>query len=133
MLKSCSYCGGIHPTTYQCPKKPNRRKFNLSGADKFRNTTRWRKKSVEVRKRDKGLCQVCIRNLYNTQQQYTFDTIEVHHIVPLHEDITRGLDDDNLLSICKYHHYMADAGDIPRDIQHDIAKEQEYNNKLFSI
>jgi 5-methylcytosine-specific restriction protein A len=88
---------------------------------------------VEVRKRDRGLCQVCIRNLYNTQQQYTFDTIEVHHIVPLHEDITRGLDDDNLLTLCKYHHYMADAGDIPRDVQHDIAKQQEDINKLFSV
>lgn len=134
MLKSCSYCSGIHSTTYRCPKKPTRHKFNLSGADKFRNTARWRKKSVEVRKRDRGLCQVCIRNLYNTQQQYTYETIEVHHIVPLHEDITRGLDDDNLLTLCKYHHNMCESGgEIPRDIQHDIAKEQEYNNKLFSI
>jgi 5-methylcytosine-specific restriction enzyme A len=133
MLKSCSYCGRIHASNYQCPKKPQRKKYNQSDADKFRNTTRWRKKSVEIRKRDKGLCQICIRNLYNTQQQYTFDTIEVHHITPLHEDIRYGLRSDWLLSLCKYHHYMADAGDIPRDVQHTIAKEQELNNKLFNV
>jgi 5-methylcytosine-specific restriction protein A len=133
VLRSCSYCGGIHSTTTLCKKKPTRSKYKVSQADKFRNTARWRKKSVEIRKRDRGLCQVCIRNLYNTQQQYTYETIEVHHIVPLHEDITRGLDDDNLLSLCKYHHYMADHGEIPRDVQHDIAKEQEDINKLFSV
>jgi 5-methylcytosine-specific restriction protein A len=130
MLSSCSYCGRIHDRTYQCPKKPNRKKFNQSDADKFRNTTRWRKKSVEIRKRDKGLCQICIRKLYNTQRQYTFDTIEVHHITPLHEDMQRGLDNHNLLTLCKYHHYMADSGDIPRDVQHHIAKEQEQFNQL---
>jgi 5-methylcytosine-specific restriction protein A len=131
MLKSCSYCGGIHSTTTQCPKKTTRRKFNVSQADKFRNTSRWKKKSMDIRKRDKGLCQVCIRKIYNTQQQYTFETIEVHHIVPLHDDITRGLDNNNLLSLCKYHHYMADHGEIPRDIQHDIARHQEEINNLF--
>lgn len=130
MLKSCSYCGSIHDRNYQCPKKPNRKKFNQSEADKFRNTSRWRKKSVEIRTRDKGLCQVCIRKLYNTQQQYTFDTIEVHHIVPLNEDITYGLKNKWLLSLCKYHHYMADAGEIPRDELHLIAKEQEKLNQL---
>jgi 5-methylcytosine-specific restriction protein A len=133
MLKSCSYCGMVHQKNYICPKKPTRNKYTLSDADKFRNTTRWRKKSVEIRQRDKGLCQVCIRKQYNTQQQYTFDTIEAHHITPLHEDISCGLDNYNLLSLCKYHHYMADAGGIPRDVQYDIAKEQELNNKLFNI
>ena len=132
-MKSCSYCGRVHERNYQCPKKPSRTKYKLSDADHFRNTARWRKKSIEVRTRDKGLCQCCIRLLYNTQQQYTFDTIEVHHITPLHEDIHRGLDNTNLLTLCKYHHYMADAGDIPRDVQHAIAKEQEDINKLLNI
>jgi len=131
MLKSCSYCGRVHERNYLCPKKPIRNKYTKSDADKFRNTNRWRKKSKEIRQRDKGLCQICIRKLYNTQQQYTFDTIEVHHITPLHEDTEKAyaLSNEWLLSLCKYHHYMADAGDIPRGVQHDIAKEQEQMNK----
>jgi predicted restriction endonuclease len=85
---------------------------------------------VEIRERDKGLCQLCIRKLYNTQQQYTFETIEVHHIVPLHEDKSYGLDNEWLLSLCKYHHYMADDEGIPRDVLHLIAIEQEKANQL---
>ena len=131
MLRSCSWCSGIHSTTTVCKKKPTRNKYKLSQADKFRNTSRWKKKSMEIRKRDRGLCQICIRRLYNTTQQYTYDTIEVHHITPLHEDIDKGMDNDNLLTLCKYHHYMADHGDIPRDRQHDIAKAQEEINNLF--
>lgn len=131
MLKSCSFCGRIHDRNYDCPNKPTRTKYFQSDADKFRNTTRWKKKSVEIRKRDKGLCQVCIRKLYNTQQQYTFDTIEVHHIIPLHEDIKHGMNNNNLLTVCKYHHVMCEVGgDIPRHVQQDIAKEQEKLNKL---
>lgn len=129
MLKSCSHCGSIHDSKYQCPKKPKRYK-RPTPIDKFRNTSSWRKKSVEIRKRDKGLCQICIRKLYNTQHQYTFDTIEVHHIIPLSEDMKRGLDNANLISLCKYHHYMADDGDIPRQVQHEIAKEQGRLNNL---
>lgn len=128
MLRSCKYCGGIHDRTYQCPRKPVYKKHKFSDADNFRNTTLWRKKSAEIRKRDKGLCQVCIRKLYNTQQQYTFDTIEVHHIVPLNENPKRGLDNYNLLTVCKYHHNMCEVGgEIPREIQHMIAKEQQSN------
>lgn len=131
MLKSCSYCGRIHERNYQCPNKPTRNKYNLSDADKFRKTWKWTKKSTEIRSRDKGLCQICLRNLYNTQQRYSFETVEVHHIISLQEDLKRGLDNYNLLSVCKYHHNMCETGgEIPRSIQHEIAKEQEQLNKI---
>lgn len=130
MLKSCSTCGHIVERSHQCPKKPKRKEFSKTDASKWRNSTLWRKKSIEIRKRDKGLCQVCIRLLYNTQTQYNFDTIEVHHITPLEEDMSKGLTNTNLLSICKYHHYMADHNGIPRKEMFDIAKEQEKKNRL---
>lgn len=76
------------------------------------------------------MCQICIRKLYNTQQQYNFTHIEVHHIVPIHEDWDRRLDDDNLISLCAYHHKMADSGQIPRDELLAIAEEQEKRAKL---
>jgi 5-methylcytosine-specific restriction protein A len=131
MLKSCSYCGGIHSTTYQCPKKPSRKKFKTSEADKFRNKSIWRKKSWEIRKRDRGLCLICLRNLYDTQKQYTYENIEVHHIVSLQEDLSKGLDNYNLITVCAYHHKRCESdGDIPRKIQLEIAKEQEKLNKF---
>lgn len=80
---------------------------------------------MEIRARDKGMCQVCIRNLYNTQQQYTFDNIDTHHIIKLEVDISKGLDNDNLISVCRYHHKLADDYQIPIEELQGIAKEQE--------
>lgn len=114
MLKSCKYCGRIHDSKYICPKKPIRKRFNKTDKDKFRNTQTWQKKREDIKERDKGLCQVCIRKLYNTIKQYTYKDIEVHHIIPLKEDYELRLEDDNLISLCKYHHELAESGQIPR-------------------
>ena len=43
-----------------------------------------------------------------------YKTVEVHHITPINEDYNRRLDNDNLISLCSYHHKMADKGQIPR-------------------
>jgi hypothetical protein len=130
MLKTCSYCGNIHDKTFDCPKKPKTKygkgyTKERSDIDKLRNTRRWRSKSLEIRKRDKGLCQVCIRELYNTDTRYNMHTIEVHHIYFISENIRRMYDNNNLISLCKYHHVMAETGDIPKSVLLNIAKEQE--------
>jgi 5-methylcytosine-specific restriction protein A len=129
MLKSCQYCGLTHQRTETCPRKPSRKK-KLTESDRFRNQKAWRQKSKEIRQRDKGLCQICIRLLHNTQQQYTFDTIGVHHICPLHEDMSRGLDNKNLISVCEYHHHMCETGEIKRVEQFQIAGDQERKNNI---
>jgi 5-methylcytosine-specific restriction protein A len=136
MIKiSCKYCGRIHDRGHICPAKPISRygkgyNRDRSDIDRLRNTRRWRKKSIEIRKRDLGLCQVCIREMYNTVYKYTMDNIEVHHIVPITESIYKMYDNGNLISLCKYHHTMAEAGHIPRRILHDVANEQESINML---
>jgi 5-methylcytosine-specific restriction enzyme A len=113
MLKSCSYCGSIHARTYQCPSKPKRIK-EPTYIDKFRWSRRWATKRKQINERDKYLCQVCIRKLQHTQQQYNFTNIEVHHIIPLVEDYNKRLDDDNLICLCSYHHKMAECGEIDK-------------------
>ena len=85
-------------------------------AVQFRNTSRWQRKRKQIRERDKNLCQVCLLDEYDTNRTYTFDNIEVNHIVPIQEDISRSLDDDNLISLCSHHHKMADTGQIPRAV-----------------
>jgi predicted HNH restriction endonuclease len=78
------------------------------------------------------MCQVCIRELYNTQTKYNFDNIQVHHIVPLNdpEGWDKRLDDDNLIALCPYHHSMAEHGEISRDELFEIVEEQERKNKI---
>ena len=114
MLKSCSRCGKIHDFNYNCYK--NRQIRGKSNADKFRKTYQWHKKSADIRDRDKHLCKVCLANIFNTTMQFNYNSLEVHHIVPLEEDLTLSLDDDNLITLCCYHHKLADKKIIPRYI-----------------
>ena len=113
-LITCSRCG-IVQRGHICPKKPYRKKERDTQADKFRKSKRWTNKSKEIRTRDRYLCVVCMANLYNTVNQFNFDKLEVHHIIPLNEDYNKRLDNDNLITLCKYHHNLAENGEIPRE------------------
>ena len=41
--------------------------------------------------------------------------LEVHHIVPIEEDYTKRLDSSNLITLCRYHHEMAEANEISKE------------------
>ena len=111
---TCSRCGVV-PRGHKCPYKTYRKKERDTQADKFRKSKRWTDKSKEIRQRDKYLCVVCMANLYNTVRTYNYDKLEVHHITPLNEDYNKRLDNDNLITLCKYHHNLAEDGQIPRE------------------
>jgi len=130
MLKSCSYCGRIHRRDQQCPNKPKDTRIRDSKADRFRNTNAWKVKREHIKQRDKHLCQVCIRKLYNTFKQYNLDDVQVHHIVPIIEDYNLRLDNNNLISLCRIHHELAESNQIPRDVLFEIAEEQEVKNTV---
>jgi 5-methylcytosine-specific restriction enzyme A len=128
VLKSCSWCGSIHDNKYVCDKKPTnkRTKDKITKEDRFRWTGSWQKKRKYIREdRDKHMCQICIRELYNTQKKYNYEDISVHHIVPLVEDYSKRLDDDCLISLCRYHHEMAEDERISRRELIEIVREQE--------
>lgn len=129
MLRSCSYCGGIHDRTYQCASKPKRFK-KITHVDKFRRTQLWIKKRKEIAERDKQLCQICLRERYNTTTKYNFTNLEVHHIVPVVDGWDKRLDDYNLISLCAYHHHMAERGDISAVELKEIAYHQECSKVL---
>lgn len=123
MLKSCKYCGRIHDSKHDCGMKPARRKKNTE-ADRFRWSKQWQRKRDEIRQRDSNLCQVCIRQMFGGRQ-YTYEDLSVHHGIPLEEDFDKRLDNDNLITLCGYHHEMAEKGAIPREIILKIIAEQE--------
>lgn len=125
MLVSCSYCGRIHDKNFDCGRKPRRIRYNTD-AVKFRNTSRWQKKSREIRERDNFLCQCCIREMPGTFRKYEYDGCSVHHNVPLSEDLSRGLENANLITLCSVHHEMAERGEISRDTIQAIINEQEH-------
>ena len=124
MLKTCKHCGVVSEN-HVCPYRKSRQKSGDRQSDKFRNTKAWQRKRDEIKTRDKWLCQVCIRNKYNTLSFLNYKTVQVHHITPIAEDYNRRLDNDNLISLCAYHHKMAEEGQIPRTELYAIVEEIE--------
>lgn len=121
--------------SYECPSKP-KKNYKVDSKNetsvairKFRDSPSWRKKREQIQERDNYLCQVCLRNLYNTINQFTYINTSVHHIVPLVSDWSKRLDDDNLVTLCSMHHSYADDGYIPIDNLLQIVREQEDKNR----
>ena len=112
MLKTCSICGKIHDFNQVCTRSCNKKDTKAS---KFRKTNRWTQKSRSIRTRDKYLCRVCLSGKYETPYRYTYKELEVHHIVPIEEDYSKRLDSNNLITLCRMHHEMAESGEISRE------------------
>lgn len=124
MLKSCQYCQKIHDSKYDCGKKP--RKMNRRSVhDRFRYTSAWQQKRESIKERDRYLCQICIRNLYDTVRQFNSENLSVHHANKLNDSYDQRLDDNNLLTLCEQHHKMADDGTIPKEQILSIIQEQQ--------
>ena len=108
MLRTCNVCGGIHQEDKMCKRKyPNKKN---SKANSFRNTNAWITKREQIKRRDKYLCQVCLKNGI-----YTYNNLQVHHIIPINIDYSKSLDSDNLITLCTYHHHQAERGLITKE------------------
>lgn len=127
MLKTCKMCGVVEEG-HICPHRKSYRKTKDRQSDKFRNTAVWQKKRDEIKVRDRYLCQVCLRELYNTINIINHKSVEVHHITTINDDYNRRLDNDNLITLCSYHHKMADKGMIPKEELYNIVREIEDKN-----
>lgn len=128
MLISCSHCGKIHEDTFVCKdkeEKVNTYKRKVSKGDRFRWTAVWQRKRREINERDNFMCQVCVRELYDTKMKYTYKGISVHHIIKLIDDWSLRLEDTNLICLCEVHHKQADDGVIGVEELRVIVREQE--------
>lgn len=133
MKKACSKCGKIHDRKYICVIKGTAQERAESLAYSFRNKQVWKRKSYEIRDRDMHLCQVCLRGHYNTRKIYNSADLSVHHIVSLASDYERRLDNSNLITLCRYHHELAELGRIPVQELLSIAADQEIHPMLSPL
>ena len=117
MWKSCSKCGKIHSQEYKCNVG---RTFTGGEERKLRSQYSWTLKSQEIRERANHLCEVCRAN-----GVYTYDNIEVHHIVKVRDDKSRLLDNENLICLCQEHHEQADNNQINKEYLFELAKKRE--------
>ena len=111
--KSCKYCGGIHEVGYVCAKKPHAvgKQKRISREDIFRSSYDWQQKRAYILKRDCYLCRVCF-----SERKLNAGRLSVHHIIALKNNFDLRLDDDNLITLCLFHHEQAEKKEIPADI-----------------
>lgn len=125
MLKSCSKCGRVHEYG-QCPNAPEKKYYarkKLNEADKFRRTSEWQRKREEILDRDKHMCRVCLAGTYPIgTRAINAEKVQVHHITPIMTDWSRRLDEYNLITLCSYHHYLAEHGLIGEEELRQLAK-----------
>lgn len=117
MLVTCSKCGRIHERGYKCDKglKISYKK----DYDKLRSTYAWTQKAKQVKEDANNLCEVC-----KAKGIYTYNDLEVHHIVKIKDNKEGLLDDTNLICLCVDHHKEADAGSIKADYLRALAKKR---------
>ena len=121
ILKSCSRCGRIHDAKYICKPKALASQ-NKTKAQSFRSSYAWYKKQKHIRERDLNLCRICLLNLFDTVNRFNYNNLSVHHIIPIINDYSKRLDDDNLITLCRHHHELAEAGTIPKSLLLSEAK-----------
>lgn len=139
MLKSCPYCSRIHPFGYTCPRKPAPKPIQAGrrsddGQQEIRSSHRWTQTSLAIRERDNFLCQLCIRGIktIDGKKALSYDDVSVHHIVPLVADKSLAFEGFNLLTLCRYHHDMAERGEVSQALLEEIAREQEKGREVPS-
>lgn len=121
-LKSCSKCGKIHARGFKCNVG---RVYGKTSENKLRSSYAWTKKAKQIKDDANGLCEIC-----RAQGLYTYEGLEVHHITKLREDPSGLLDDDNLITLCVYHHKQADDGELDADYLRELVKVRQGLNKI---
>lgn len=119
MYKACSRCGKIHEVGYGCNYN---RAYKKTHQREARSKYSWQKKSEEIRNKSNNLCSVC-----KEENIYTYNKLEVHHIISIKDDKERVLDNYNLICLCSEHHKMAEAGKIDKDYLFELARKREDN------
>lgn len=109
----------IHPYGQPCPRKKPTYRYERTGADRLRFTSRWKRKSLQVRDDAHWMCEVC-----RDQGKATTEGLEVHHIDKLREDPDGLIEDDNLVCLCRMHHRMADDGELTKGYLRGLAAKR---------
>ena len=117
MYKSCSRCGKIHDSKYNCY---HNKSINKNEIDKLRSTYKWQQKAEQIKEDSNYLCAVC-----RDEKIYTYKNLEVHHIEKLQERPDLLLEDSNLICLCKLHHKSADEGNITKDYLLELVNKRK--------
>ena len=117
MYRVCSRCHKIVDYNHKCNTG---RLYKKDHIDKLRSTKRWTDKSIEIREASNYLCSVCL-----DQGIYNYDKVDVHHIEKLQDNQDLFLDNDNLITLCKYHHKQAEKGQLDKEYLINLVNKRD--------
>lgn len=89
--------------------------------EKFYSSKSWQDLRNYIKARDNYLCQECLKEGRITE------ATQVHHIVTILEDFNKRFDEENLVSLCNYHHKKA-HGKLTKT---EILKHEEETADIF--
>ena len=130
-LKTCTYCRKIHDSSVKCGGKKDyyRKKNGRYSKDKdyisFIKSKEWRNKSVEIKILDSYCCLMC-KSLGLTSPSY----LEVHHILKVRNNFEKRLDNNNLITLCVFHHKQADANTISSSELYELINKYRINKVI---
>lgn len=124
MLKACKYCGRVHDSRYDCGKKPVYRKRDTEVTG-FHKSYKWTELSKSIRKRDSYVCQACLHDLDGLGMRITREDLEVHHIESIASNYDRRFDRDNLITLCRSHHELAEKNALSSSKLEAIAVQND--------
>lgn len=128
MRRSCSRCGRIHELNEPCPLAKKRKYTPKPKTEQssFRNTATWQTLRKNIAERDHHLCRVCFLD-HGTLTTYG---LEVHHITPIADAPYRAYDESNLITLCRNHHELAEAGIITKEHLYRLLR-RSYDDVLY--
>lgn len=128
MKRSCRYCGRIHEMNEVCPMTPKRKHTPKARSEQnsIRGSAAYQAIRKNIVERDHHLCRVCFLD-HGTLATYR---LEVHHITPIEEAPSRAYDENNLITLCRNHHELAEAGIITKDHLYSLLRKS-YDDVLY--
>ena len=119
----------------ECPQKTKRdyRGEYTKASDsrvrerKFRSSSKWQQCRKEVLARDKHLCVICYKEEGFVS---VHEKLDVHHIESLHKAWKKRCVEDNLITLCKRHHKLADNGEYTEEYLRKLVSPLPKKNKI---
>lgn len=122
--KTTCKCGRIIKlgTVCSCKKEKRKEYMTTYETDQTLATYKWKKKRLQIIKRDNGLCQRCLikYGILNSED------LEVHHIKSRKNYPELTFDDDNLLCLCSTCNLQLGTRD-KLDFDKNEVRKIEYN------
>lgn len=126
----CQRCHRLVKRDHVCTVKRDVYNRRDQSNKRLRSTARWTKLSKLIKQRDGGVDQAAINGLLG-KPYIDSRNLEVHHITPLSEDMSKAYDPNNLITLSSASHKLAESGELDADKLREIAIKNTRESNLF--